>query len=114
MMKEFENEEHEDMNLNELFNELEDGEITEFDDEYADMPDLIDVPTFSDTESIETIDSNEIHYGFMSYGVGAAYYRNLSAIDWSADVGNNVVETEPASGDSEWLDLVVQLRESGM
>lgn len=114
MMEKFENEEHEDMNLNELFNELEDGEITEFDDEYAGMPDLIDVPTFSDTESIETIDSNEIHYGFMSYGVGAAYYRNLSAIDWSADVGNNVVETEPASGDSEWLDLVVQLRESGM
>ena len=60
-MNEFQNEEYEDLNLNDMFNELEEGEITEFDSDFADMPELEDI---SDTESI---DSNEIHYGFMSY-----------------------------------------------
>ena len=65
MMEEFENEEHEDMNLNELFYESEEeGEITEFDSDFADMPELVGP---SDTESVDTIDSNEYHYGFMSY-----------------------------------------------
>lgn len=114
MMEKFENEEHEDMNLNELFNELEEGEITEFDSDFADMPELVDL---SDTESV---DSNEIHYGFMSYDPTRSTrmrMNNFSAIDWSAEVGNNVVASqEPEAGvrvlDIEWWNVVAQAREN--
>ena len=122
MMNEFQNEEYEDLNLNDMFNELEDGEITEFDSDFADMPEL---ESISDTESI---DSNEIHYGFMSYDPTRSTrmrMNNFSAIDWSADVGNNVVASqEPEAGervariDIEWWhdvlnidDTVVVIRE---
>ena len=73
------------------------------------MPELESV---SDTESV---DSNEYHYGFMSYDPTRSTrmrINNFSAIDWSADVGNNLVE--PEAGErvgadyNEWRNVVAQ------
>ena len=101
-----------------MFYESEEGEITEFDSDFADMPELVGL---SDTaESVESIDSNEYHYGFMSYDPTRSTrmrMNNFSAIDWSAEVGNNVVASqEPETSvrvlDIEWWNVVAQAREN--
>ena len=100
MMNEFQNEEYEDLNLNDMFNELEEGEITEFDSDFADMPELEDI---SDTESI---DSNEFHYGFMSYNPQFSTSMRLS--DDAREVYRGTTR------DIEWWNVVAQAREREM
>ena len=95
MMNEFQNEEYEDLNLNDMFNELEEGEITEFDSDFADMPELEDI---SDTESI---DSNEIHYGFMSYNPQFSTRMRIRSDQVFERFNRNI----------EWWNVVAQARE---
>ena len=78
-MKEYENEEYEDLNLNDMFNELEDGEIYDEDsDSDISMPELVSVlPEMSEEiegELEDLIEWNQLGMGawppipIISYG----------------------------------------------